>query len=86
MEKSTNFMENLIEKASSAVCPKCGCDKIGIGRPFSMILVAPVNEKRLPKAPFAKDYGVEASLVCSNCGYVIEKYVDNPNVFTPTRR
>lgn len=62
-------MENLIDK-----CPKCRCTEIGRGRQAGHAIVA----------PFEKFFGLGSVLIhriCTNCGYVLESYVEKPSRF-----
>lgn len=62
-------MENQKEQ-----CPKCGCNEIGTGRQSGDARVFPVGK-----------FFVLGSLItyriCTDCGYVMESYVENPSKF-----
>ncbi|TKI55939.1 transcription initiation factor TFIIIB [Brevibacillus antibioticus] len=62
-------MENPIEQ-----CPKCGCSEIGKGRQAPQAGVFPLG-KIIPIS------SVIIHRICTNCGYVIESYVENPSKF-----
>jgi len=62
-------MENQNEK-----CPKCGCVEIGRGKQSSHAVVTPLN----------KFFAIGSPLIhriCTNCGHVLESYVEKPSRF-----
>lgn len=55
-------------------CPKCGCKQIVKGRQAGDAGVF----------PFGKFVPLSSAIIhhiCTNCGYVIESYVENPSKF-----
>lgn len=69
MERGEGKMENQKE-----LCPKCGSQEIGKGRQSGYAAVHPLHKVfALGSAIFHR--------ICTNCGYVIESYVENPSRF-----
>lgn len=55
-------------------CPKCGCNEIGKGKQNGDALVFPVN----------KIFSLGSTIthrICTNCGFVIGSYVEDPSKF-----
>lgn len=55
-------------------CPKCGCSEIGRGKQAGHAVVMPYN----------KFFSVGSTLIhsiCTECGYVIDSYVEKPARF-----
>ncbi|WP_456271004.1 transcription initiation factor TFIIIB [Bacillus sp. AK031] len=57
-------------------CPKCGGTELGKGRHSGYAVIAPVNK-------FSLGSNVEY-LLCTDCGYIMEAYVKNPEKFKGT--
>ncbi|MET3574447.1 transcription initiation factor TFIIIB [Bhargavaea ullalensis] len=60
----------------AAKCPKCGGTELGKGKHSGYAVIATVN-----KMSFGSS--VEY-LICTDCGYIIEGYVTNPEKFKGT--
>ncbi|EST56160.1 transcription initiation factor TFIIIB [Brevibacillus panacihumi W25] len=62
-----------MEKQSEQ-CPKCGCKEIGQGKQAGHAVVLPNN----------KFFAMGSQIIhhiCTQCGYVLESYVDKPSRF-----
>ncbi|GKV69773.1 hypothetical protein NCCP2716_22710 [Sporosarcina sp. NCCP-2716] len=57
-------------------CPKCGSQELGRGKQNGYAVMSPVSKVRFGSA-------VEY-LLCTDCGYIIESYVKNPEKFKGT--
>ena len=57
-------------------CPKCGSQELGKGKQSGYALMSPVS-----KVSFGS--GIEY-LLCTDCGYIIESYVNSPEKFKGT--
>lgn len=66
-------------ESSVTECPKCGGTKIGKGRNSGYGAIYPAEKMRLGTGS-----NVEY-ILCTNCGFVIETYVTDPNKFKETR-
>ncbi|PSJ99896.1 transcription initiation factor TFIIIB [Brevibacillus fortis] len=62
-------MENQKEQ-----CPKCGCNEIGKGR-------QPRNSGVFPLGKLVPLSSAIIHSICTNCGYVIESYIEDPSKF-----
>lgn len=62
-----------MEKQSEQ-CPKCGCKEIGKGKQAGHALVLPNNKFFAMGSPIIHH-------ICTQCGYVLESYVDKPSRF-----
>jgi len=57
-------------------CPKCGSRELGKGKQGGYAAISPVSKVRFASA-------VEY-LLCTDCGYILESYVKNPERFKGT--
>lgn len=57
-------------------CPKCGSVELGKGKHRGYAVMSPVN-----KLSFGSDVGY---MLCTDCGYIIEAYVEKPDKFKGT--
>lgn len=57
-------------------CPKCGSRELGKGKHSKYALMSPVS-----KVSFGSSIEY---LLCTDCGYIIESYVNSPEKFKGT--
>ncbi|WP_040285951.1 hypothetical protein [Sporosarcina koreensis] len=57
-------------------CPKCGSRELGRGKQNGYAVMTPVSKIRFGSA-------VEF-LLCTDCGFILESYVSNPEKFKGT--
>ena len=57
-------------------CPKCGGKELGLGKHSGYAVMAPVKKMSLGS-------NVEY-VICTDCGFIIEGYVKNPEKFKGT--
>ncbi|MGC5326880.1 transcription initiation factor TFIIIB [Brevibacillus sp. SYSU BS000544] len=61
-------------KSSKDQCPRCGSYEIGKGKQAGDAAVIPLNKLfAFGSAIFHR--------ICTNCGYVIDSFVENPSKF-----
>ncbi|WP_147532914.1 transcription initiation factor TFIIIB [Bacillus marasmi] len=57
-------------------CPKCRSKELGLGKHSGYAVMSPVNKMSLGS-------NIEY-VICTNCGYIIESYVQKPEKFKGT--
>lgn len=61
---------------TAAACPKCGSRELGRGRQRGYAVMSPVG-----KARFGSNIEY---LLCTDCGYILESFVSDPQKFKGT--
>lgn len=55
-------------------CPKCGCSELGKGKQSGYAAVVPLDG-------FFRMGASIIHVICTECGYIVESYVDKPQRF-----
>lgn len=66
----------MIDSTELTECPKCGGNELGRGKHSGYSVISPFKKMRL---------GSNVTyIICTDCGYIIEGYVTNPERFKGT--